>query len=661
LKNMVSLNPSKIKAFQRVLVANRGEISCRIQETCHRLGIETIAVGSTFDREAKHMQMANMAIVLPGEEAQETYLNGEAIILAAHENGAQAIHPGYGFLSENSDFAQNVNAARLTFIGPTPDAIRIMGSKSEAKAIATSVNVPVISGYDGQGDLKGEARRLGFPLLIKATFGGGGKGMRLVHSIRNFEEALKACQREAMAAFGNDQVMLEKYLEAPRHIEVQILCDQHRKCVVLSERDCSLQRRHQKVIEEAPSTSLSTALRGRLHNSAIAIARAVSYEGVGTVEFLVTQNGEFFFLEMNTRLQVEHPVTEMVLGLDLVEWQLRVAAGETLYFEQNETQPKGHAIEARLYAEDGDNNFLPSTGTITQLEFPIVKNVRIDTGIREGDDVSIYYDPMIAKISAWGENRERAIVNLKDALANTHVKGLKTNLKFLQRLMAHPFFIRDEIDIGFVDRYVDEWAKERDAPEEAYILAALWHYQRLPLEVQSSAWIQQDGWRLNSPPVHTNRFDRGGEVTLCFAPDHIGIRYAGKVHKAQDIYMPDKNKLLVTIDREKIEAQIFEEDEEIRIIMNDRTYRVRPLAPNANDDRKTGPSHLMAPMPGRVVSVLVKKNEAVEAGQPLLILEAMKMEHTICAPYAGLVEALPFARGDFCDEGVELVCLSPTK
>jgi 3-methylcrotonyl-CoA carboxylase alpha subunit len=356
--------------FSRVLIANRGEIACRIGRTCHRLGIQTIAVGSTADQDALHMQIADTAIVIGPPDARDSYLNGKAILDAALQNGVEAIHPGYGFLSENPEFASCVRDAGLVFIGPPTEAIQAMGSKGRAKALARSVSVPVIPGYEGEGDLLVAACQIGFPLLIKAIYGGGGKGMRRVNVASEFKDALDACQREALSAFGNDQMMLEKYIERPRHMEVQILADCQGNCLALSDRDCSLQRRHQKVIEEAPAPYLSDDLRYSLHKAAVDIAKSVAYEGVGTVEFLVTETGEFFFLEMNTRLQVEHPVTEMVLGLDLVEWQLRVAAGESLILNSKECQPQGHAIEARLYAEDGDNHFLPSTGTITQFTPP---------------------------------------------------------------------------------------------------------------------------------------------------------------------------------------------------------------------------------------------------------------------------------------------------
>lgn len=651
---MGTLTPSKTKMFKRVLVANRGEIACRIIKTCQRLSIETVAVGSTIDKASLHMKMANKAIVIGKEQAQESYLNADAILEAALKSEAEAIHPGYGFLSENPDFAQSVRDRGLIFIGPSTKVIREMGCKSEAKAIAQSVSVPIIPGFEGDGDLKVEAKRLGFPLLIKATYGGGGKGMRRVNAPQEFEEALTACQREAMAAFGNDQVMLEKYLECPRHVEVQILGDQHGNCIVLSDRDCSLQRRHQKVIEEAPAPFIASQLRNKLHEAAVAIGKAVSYEGVGTVEFLVTQTEEFFFLEMNTRLQVEHPVTEMVLGLDLVEWQLRVAAGEHIHLAQKDCVPNGHAIEARLYAEDGENHFLPSIGTITKLDLPEGKNLRVDTGIREGDAVTIYYDPMIAKITAWGKSREDALKELIEALSPMDIKGIKTNIRFLERLLSHPSVLKGPPDIGFIDRFVDHSAH---APKEAYLLAAIWLRHQISLISEDPPWSTKAGWRLNGPAISYYSFVNGGEVSLATTPTRREISFGGCSYLVGDVNIGQENKITAIIDGEAFQGQLRTHKDDIYIDLNGSEYRLRQSMVNAQDQKISGPAHLMSPMPGRVISVLVAMGEAVVVGQPLLILEAMKMEHTIRAPHAGVVDYLPFASGDFCEEGVELARL----
>ncbi len=653
--------------FSRVLIANRGEIACRIQQTCHRLGMKTIAVGSTADQDALHMQMADAAVVIGSAEVRDSYLNGTVILQTALEQGAEAIHPGYGFLSENPEFARNVREAGLVFIGPPTGAIQTMGSKAEAKAIAKSVNVPVIPGYEGEGDLLVAACQVGFPLLIKAAYGGGGKGMRCVHKASEFNDALSACQREALSSFGNDQMILEKYMERPRHVEVQILADRYGKCIALSNRDCSLQRRHQKVVEEAPEVVeeapapyLSDDLCRALHKAAVDIGQAVTYEGAGTVEFLVTEKGEFFFLEMNTRLQVEHPVTEMVLGFDLVEWQLRVAAGEPLTLEQKDIQPHGHAIEARVYAEDGDDHFLPSTGTITQLDLPTDHNVRVDTGIREGDAVTIYYDPMIAKITAWGESREEALKQLMTALFDTHVTGIKTNLNFLKRLLAFPSIRERAPDIGFIDRYVDQETEGSAPPEEAYLLAALWLHHLGVSDVGSclDPWAQQDGWRLNAPAIHYFPFADGMIVSLASTLNGMEIRLGGAIHQVFQTSFSDENGISSTFGDTPYHAQVTANEEEVHVYLGDKLYRLKQVTGNSTGPSKVdSAAHLMAPMPGRVVSVLVTLGETVEAGQPLMILEAMKMEHTIRAPHAGIVDGLPFASGDFCEEGVELVRL----
>jgi 3-methylcrotonyl-CoA carboxylase alpha subunit len=647
----------RTSVFSRVLIANRGEIACRIRQTCHRLGIKTIAVGSTADQNALHMQLADTAVVIGSPEVRDSYLNIEAILQAALQHGAEAIHPGYGFLSENPEFASRVREAGLVFIGPPTEAIQAMGSKAQAKAIAKSVNVPVIPGYEGEGDLLIAACQVGFPLLIKATYGGGGKGMRRVNSANEFNEAFAACQREALSAFGNGQMMLEKYIERPRHVEVQILADRHGNCLALSDRDCSLQRRHQKVIEEAPAPYLSAELRHNLQKAAVDIAKFVTYEGVGTVEFLVTGAAEFFFLEMNTRLQVEHPVTEMVLNLDLVEWQLRVAAGEPLTLDSKECQAHGHAIEARLYAEDGDDQFLPSTGTLTQFNLPIGENIRVDTGIRKGDAVTIYYDPMIAKITAWGKSREAALKGLTKALLSTEIKGIKTNLNFLKRLLAFPNVREGTTDIGFIDRYVEQEGEGGSPPEEAYIMAALWLH-KVNSSQGTSPWTQQDGWRLNTSAIHHFYFANGVSVSLALTKDGWRAKLKGKDRQFHQAFVSEENSISAKIGNISYHAQVAVIEEEIHIYLNGRLYRLKQRIINTPEVANPGiNAHLIAPMPGRVVSVLVTLDETVETGQPLIILEAMKMEHTIRAPYDGIVDHLPFAPGDFCEEGVELLRL----
>jgi 3-methylcrotonyl-CoA carboxylase alpha subunit len=636
--------------FKRILIANRGEIACRIIKTCHRLGIQTIAVGSTADEGALHMQLADEAVVIGPADACESYLKGEAIIQAAFQYGAEAIHPGYGFLSENPDFAASVQQAGLVFIGPSPSAIRAMGSKSEAKAIARNVNIPVIPGYEGDGDLLAAANQVGFPLLIKPAYGGGGKGMRLVTEAAAFEAALAASQREAHLAFGNDQVLLERMVNQARHVEVQILADRHGNCVALADRDCSLQRRHQKIIEEAPAHRLSDDLRHKLHEAAVKIAQAVAYEGAGTVEFLVEAADQYYFLEMNTRLQVEHPVTEMILGLDLVEWQLRIAAGEALPWKSEGIHPTGHAIEARLYAEDPDHHFLPSTGTLSQLDFPTQEHVRVDTGFQAGDAVTIFYDPLIAKIITWGQTRDLALAHLGQALSRTHVKGLKTNLAFLKNILTHPEVITAAPDIGFIDRYVAE-AHKSPTSKEAYIAAALWLYDQ---RHGKSPWLNQDGWRLNAPSTCHFLFDENIEVILTISSQGIEVRCGEQICQAP--LLPDAtitlqgNEILVQFGQVFHCLKLGESSGE-----NQANHHLSAATPQVFAN--SGTFRLTSPMPGRVTSVLVTLHEAVEANQPLLILEAMKMEHTIRAPHNGIVDYLPFGSGDVVEEGIELVRL----
>ena len=652
---MGSVKKSEIRRFQRILIANRGEISCRIQRTCHRLGIETVAIGSQIDQDLMHMQMADKAVVMGSSDC---YLDQDTLIEIALQNNAQGIHPGYGFLSESADFAQKVGEAGLIFIGPTPEAIRAMGSKAQAKEIAKAVNLPIIPGYVGQQDLNAKAEKIGFPLLIKATYGGGGKGMRRVNDISEFEGALAACQREAKAAFGNEQVMLEKYIACPRHVEVQVLGDSFGKCIVLSDRDCSLQRRHQKIIEEAPAPDLSSNLRSNLHDAAILIAQAVSYEGLGTVEFLVTPTDEYYFLEMNTRLQVEHPVTEMILGLDLVEWQLRVAGGEPLLLEQTDQKPNGHAIEARLYAEDADQDFLPSTGVLTQLDFPAIHDCRVDTGFQEGDEVTIYYDPMIAKIISWGQDRNAALAGLRNALLQTKVTGIKSNHNFLQSLLSLPDIQKRPGDIEFVDRFVEQRASASLAPVEAYLLTVLWMHYQTTLDTNASPWIQKGGWRLNAPDLQFFYFTDGVLISLFYTKDRVELRFGEIDYQAVRVTSSSENVVKATINGEVFEGKITPLGEEYHIDLGTTQHILRQDEVIFEAEAKaSGPVHLTSPMPGRVVSVMVALNEPVEAGQPLLILEAMKMEHTIRAPHTGIVHELPFSPGDFCEEGVELIRL----
>ncbi len=645
--------------MKRLLIANRGEIACRVIRTCQRLGIESVVVSSDVDASSIAMQQADYGVVIGGAEAKDSYLNIDKIIEVAKRFKVDAIHPGYGFLSENADFAQAVRKAGFVFVGPSSDAIQLMGSKSQAKAIAKKANVPIIQGYMGDdqslNNLQKEATEIGYPVLIKATFGGGGKGMRCVLSPNELELALAACQREALNSFANAHVMLEKYIANPRHIEVQVFGDQHGNILALSERDCSLQRRHQKIIEEAPACGLSEKIKQDLAKAAVSIAKAVNYEGAGTVEFLVDDQENFYFLEMNTRLQVEHPVTEEILGLDLVEWQLRVAFGEELPLPQEEIHPYGHCVEARLYAEDTDHGFLPSTGLLTRFSLPRTEefeNVRIDSGYQENDSVTVYYDPMLAKIIAWGESRKEAFQTLKKALQSININGVKTNINFLIDLTHASEVCENHPDVGYIDRLVATNLKNQEPPTEAYVLAAIWLHQK-SISCAQSPWDLTDGWRINDQAYVIYSFDGHDIKIYPLTKDSYGF----SVKDEKQTYLSvrwTQNSIWALKNGFSLKASIQHQEGKISIQLRGHSYDLALSDVDHAANFEDSASHLNAPMPGRVISVMVQAGEKVEAGSPLLILEAMKMEHTIRAPFNGTVDSIHFDSGDFVEEGVEL-------
>jgi 3-methylcrotonyl-CoA carboxylase alpha subunit len=665
--------------FSKILIANRGEIACRVMRTARRLGIRTVAVYSEADAGALHVASADEAVLLGPAPARESYLNIPKIIAAAKESGAEAVHPGYGFLSENAAFAEACAAAGLVFIGPPVEAIHAMGSKSEAKAIMAKAGVPLVPGYHGadQADalLLKEAKRIGYPVLIKASAGGGGKGMRRVEAAAEFAAALAGARREAKAAFGDDRVLIERYIERPRHVEIQVFADNHGHALHLFERDCSIQRRHQKVIEEAPAPGMTAERRRAMGEAAVAAARAIGYSGAGTVEFLLAADGAFYFMEMNTRLQVEHPVTEMITGLDLVEWQLRVAAGEELPLEQEHVRCNGHAFEARLYAEDPAKGFLPATGRIHHLRWPTADaGTRIDTGIRQGDEISVHYDPMLAKLIVWGEDRAIALRRFQAALAGCQVAGVANNIAFLARVAGHPAFAAGEIDTHFIERHAEALLPPA-APASDRVLALatlgeLLHRAEAARTVAArsadpwSPWHLTTGWRLNLEGYDVLRFRDGATlhaVTVHYRGDGYrldlpsgSVSARGTLSATGDLSADfDGRQTSATILRDESALTVFIEGAAHRLVLHD------PLAHAAKAE--AGPARLAAPMPGKVIQVAVKPGDKVKRGTALIVLEAMKMEHSIAAPADGIVAKVHYRVGDLVEEGAELLSFAETK
>lgn len=644
-----------LKHIDTLLVANRGEIACRVMRTAKAMGIQTVAVHSAIDTNARHVREADLAVNLGGAKPADSYLRIDALIDAAKASGAQAIHPGYGFLSENAGFARAIEAAGLIFLGPPASAIDAMGSKSAAKALMEAAGVPLVPGYHGEAQdvetFRTASNAIGYPVLLKAAAGGGGKGMKVVERESELAEALASAQREAQSSFGDSRMLVEKYVLKPRHVEIQVFADQHGNCLYLNERDCSIQRRHQKVVEEAPAPGLSAELRRAMGEAAVKAAQAIGYVGAGTVEFLLDERGDFFFMEMNTRLQVEHPVTELITGLDLVAWQIRVARGEALPITQEQVPLIGHAIEVRLYAEDPDNDFLPATGTLKLYrEAASGPGRRVDSGVSEGDEVSPFYDPMLGKLIAWGENREEARLRLLAMLKETCVGGVRTNLAFLTRVLAHPAFANAELDTGFIPRHEAQLLPPvTNLPADFWQLAAEAFVQseapRQRNDDCHSPWARNNGLRLGLPAqidLHLACQNERQVVRLRHASaSTVGLQ--GEVLQVEHNGLRQQHLAI-----RRGESLYLHYAGELRSIQ-----RVDPIAEVEASHQHHG--GLTAPMNGSIVRVLVEAGQQVEAGTTLVVLEAMKMEHSIRAPHAGTVKALYCCEGEMVSESTVLV------
>ncbi len=663
--------------FEKILIANRGEIACRIIRTAHRLGIATVAVYSDADATALHTTLAGEAAHIGPSAARESYLCGDKILAAAMRTGAQAIHPGYGFLSENADFCRSCEDAGIAFIGPSASAIEAMGSKAAAKQIMGAARVPMLPGFHGDeqapAELLKQAQAIGFPVLLKAVSGGGGKGMRRVDDAAGFAEELAAAQREAESSFGDSRMLVEKFLERPRHVEIQVFCDQQGNGIYLAERDCSVQRRHQKVIEEAPAPALSPELRVAMGEAGLRAAQAINYRGAGTVEFLLDEDGAFYFMEMNTRLQVEHPVTEMITGIDLVEWQLRVAAGQPLPKSQQDIKVSGHAFEARIYAEDPNNDFLPATGRLDHLNYPDNSEyIRVDTGVQQADVVSVHYDPMIAKLVCWDQDRDAALRRLAKALAAFQVAGLQTNIAFLHNIACSEPFRCGELSTRFIEDNAQELLRSRNtADSEATPLAALYlllNRQRRaastgqdPSTVRKDAWSpwhHRDGWRMNA--AHEQGFALSCQgVDRDITAHHLSkgvfeIHWDGQCAQVSGVL--NGNELLANVDGFQQRITVAEHGDSYSAFTGAGVFSFQERDPDFGDPGANGTGgNPKAPMNGLIVKHLVGVGERVEKGTPLLVMEAMKMEHTIRAPAVGTVRAFYAEPGELVDGDIELL------
>ena len=666
--------------FKRILIANRGEIACRIIKTAKSMAIETVAVYSEADRNSLHVKHADFAEFIGPAPASESYLDIDAIIGAAKKWQADAIHPGYGFLSENPKLAKACSENGIVFIGPSTSAIEAMGSKSQAKAIMSEANVPLVPGYHGTDNsvehLLAEAEKIGYPVMLKATQGGGGKGMRVVNSAAEMPLAIDGAQREALSSFGDKQLLIEKCILQPRHVEVQVFADQHGNCVYLSDRDCSIQRRHQKVVEEAPAPGLSDELRKQMGEAAVQAAQAIDYVGAGTVEFLLDNRGQFYFMEMNTRLQVEHPVTELITGVDLVEWQFNVAAGERLPISQNEITHNGHSIELRIYAEDAENDFMPSTGRIDYLKEPVSDNnvrlacVRVDSGVTQGDAISEYYDPMISKLIVWGQTRDIALKQLKQALTEYHVRGVTTNIGYLHSIISQPAFADVELDTGFLVQHQQGINEQQNVSDSIWLtLAAIARWNDITSTSGDSSLLSptKQGFRLSVENVyrfnftdatanHQVRLHHSAKESGFQHPDQFTIQCGVQVH--QVCLLEKDGQFIVDIDEVRYIFNALNDEQKTTLFYlgQQRTFAHQPSfeSPKGKED-ELSPT---APLNGIISAVMVNKGDEVAAGDPLLVLEAMKMEYTITASVAATVDEIFYQHGDQVQHGSILLHLA---
>ena len=673
--------------FKKILIANRGEIACRVAQTARRLAVQTVAVYSDADANAKHVAACDESVHIGGSAPRDSYLRWEAIIEAALATGAQAIHPGYGFLSENEEFAKACAAAGLVFIGPPASAIKAMGLKAESKQLMEKAGVPLVPGYHGADQdpdlLQREADQIGYPVLIKASAGGGGKGMRAVDRSEDFAAALASCKREAINSFGDDAVLIEKYVQRPRHIEIQVFGDSYGNYVYLFERDCSVQRRHQKVLEEAPAPGMTEAIRARMGEAAVAAARTVHYVGAGTVEFIVEQTDydqpesmKFYFMEMNTRLQVEHPVTEAITGLDLVEWQLRVASGERLPLAQADLKIHGHAIEARICAENPDNNFLPATGTLQVYGLPpcatfvrAEQGVRVDSGVREGDTISPFYDSMVAKLIVHGSTREEALARMDAALAQTHIVGLATNVQFLRHVVSSGAFSTAQLDTALIQRESAALFGQTKLGMPVVAAALLSHlmeketraFEKPDARGWVDPWGRRDGWRSHGPSLRSFMMEFRGEAhTVVLTRAHGGVLQLLIDGTSYELNFAStaSGALDVRLGAQRVLAHVYQTGEVAHVFTAQGAAEITVVDALAHaGESRSDVGRLTAPMPGKVVSFAVKVGDKVTKGQPLAVMDAMKMEHLIAAPVDGVVAELLYAVGDQVAEGAELLKL----